>query len=68
MLLAQGGACAICRQVGKLDVDHDHETRKVRALLCRSCNLMIGVMHEDSGRLRAAAEYLEAHAESAETE
>lgn len=66
MVVAQDGRCAICRQEGKLDVDHDHDTLVIRGLLCRSCNLMIGVMHEDATRLRAAADYLDAHASQTE--
>src|SRR5271167_40528 len=46
MLIKQNGLCAICNNLpeeGKrLNVDHDHKTNKVRALLCRNCNLLIG--------------------------
>jgi len=46
MLAAQGGACAICRHApadGKvLNVDHNHSTGKIRALLCTGCNVRVG--------------------------
>lgn len=41
LLLTQGGACAICKSLPNrkfLHVDHDHETGKVRGLLCMRCN------------------------------
>lgn len=65
MLEAQGGVCAICRQPpdrGRmfLDVDHCHESGRVRGLLCSGCNRAIGLMGEDAERLRAAAAYVEA--------
>lgn len=62
MYAAQGGLCAICRTAEATATDHDHETGSVRALLCRDCNLGIGLLGEDPSRLRAAAEYLDAHA------
>lgn len=64
MFEAQGGLCAICHQSEKgqrLAVDHDHETLKIRALLCRACNQMLGRMNDDPDLLRRAAEYIEKH-------
>lgn len=70
MLDDQGGVCAICekpefsKRSGKiraLAVDHCHDTGRVRALLCTSCNPMIGYSKDDTNILRKAAAYLERH-------
>ncbi len=63
MYQIQQGCCAICKRhqtaVGKiLEVDHDHKTGKVRGLLCRSCNLTIGYVKEDTTTLQSAISYL----------
>lgn len=64
MLAAQDGHCALCPNVAgtrKLHIDHDHKTMRVRGLLCFRCNVALrGYM--TAGWLRAAADYLEAHA------
>jgi len=63
LLLAQHEQCAICRstQWSKKgpQVDHDHETGRVRGILCSNCNQGLGRFGDDPSRLRAAVEYLE---------
>jgi hypothetical protein len=67
MLKEQSGLCAICgcpaetQRHSTLHVDHDHESGKVRGLLCNGCNRGIGYMDDRPEVLRAAAEYLERH-------
>jgi hypothetical protein len=60
---AQGGRCAVCNDEpkGRLDVDHDHQTGVVRALLCGPCNRALGNARDDPDRLRALISYLEHH-------
>lgn len=54
----QGGRCAACGVVAELCVDHCHITQRVRALLCRECNLAIGIMREDVKRIAGLIRYL----------
>jgi hypothetical protein len=61
MLDEQAGGCYICG--GKperraLDIDHDHETGKVRGLLCSNHNRAIGLLGDDPEMLLAAHAYL----------
>jgi len=71
ILVAQNGVCAICNQPertkrnGKtkaLSVDHNHETGKIRGLLCHDCNTAIGKLKEDKMIFLSAIRYLEKHA------
>lgn len=62
MFIAQGEACAICADFTDLVVDHDHDSGRVRGLLCRGCNLGLGHFLDSAARLRSAAEYLDRHA------
>jgi hypothetical protein len=60
----QQGKCAICGCLPKkLCVDHDHETGKIRGLLCNNCNLMLGHSKDSVERLRNAADYLDKNKE-----
>jgi Recombination endonuclease VII len=61
MLERQSGLCAICRTAPATQVDHDHETSAVRALLCFNCNGGLGQFRDDPAVLRAAADYVEEH-------
>jgi hypothetical protein len=64
----QGCLCAICGTTLLLDAsthqDHDHATGRVRAILCRLCNQMLGQARDSQQILRNAAAYLDAYASS----
>ena len=65
MIRAQKGLCAICRYPPKpgkrLNVDHDHKTKRVRGGLCWRCNYrLLGRGRENPALHEAAAKYLRA--------
>jgi hypothetical protein len=78
-LAEQGGRCLLCPCdiTEKPYIDHDHKCcdtssgkRKtcgkcVRGLLCYRCNLGLGQFDDDVDRLRAAADYIERHRQTA---
>lgn len=69
LVAAQDGRCRICGEPparGRLVIDHDHETGRMRGLLCDECNTVLGLADDNPGRLRAAAEYVEAAVEQAQ--
>lgn len=57
----QSGACAVCREkpsAQRLAVDHDHNSGRVRGLLCRVCNTALGAFCDSPERFDSAAAYL----------
>ena len=65
LLAEQGGRCNICgtstpsgRSKEFFSVDHDHQTGKIRGLLCANCNHGLGHFRDNSEVLQAAIEYL----------
>ena len=60
LFVAQHGCCAICKKVqtSNLDVDHNHQTKTIRGLLCRSCNTALGSFRESPELLQEAIKYL----------
>ena len=65
LVSSQDGKCAICEEelvfgvTGGGAVDHDHETGKVRGLLCRLCNVGVGHFRENTRLLAKAITYLQ---------
>lgn len=62
MLKQQNGGCAICGEINKngrrLSIDHDHETGKIRGLLCNKCNSVLGWAGDSIAALAGAIKYL----------
>jgi hypothetical protein len=64
LLVEQNNACAICGVSAtelkrELNVDHNHETNKIRGLLCHHCNIGLGNFRDSTTLLSVAIEYLE---------
>ena len=61
----QDGLCAICNNPPtqgrgqRLSVDHCHETKELRGLLCHACNTSLGGFKDNPDLLRKAANYCE---------
>ena len=67
MLFRQNGKCLICKRIIDFDspdkcdkphVDHNHETGKVRGLLCLTCNTGLGMFGDSPDLLEAALTYI----------
>ena len=68
LLKDQDGTCRICKKAGQhfrqgkplpLCVDHNHETGKVRGLLCLNCNSGMGKLGDSIELLKEVIKYLE---------
>jgi hypothetical protein len=61
----QGSCCALCgsvesgRPYKNFAVDHNHETKEVRGLLCYNCNSGLGMFKDSPKLLKRAIQYLE---------
>lgn len=65
----QNNTCAICKNletsrdnrtklIKNLSVDHDHQSGKVRGLLCGKCNSILGLAKDNINILQSAIDYL----------
>lgn len=58
MFAEQDGVCAICRAAPAAHVDHDHDTGRVRGLLCFNCNGALGQFRDRTELMLRAVAYL----------
>lgn len=63
---SQNNSCAICDKHEddmsmSLAVDHNHDTGKVRGLLCSACNTSLGGFQDKEEVLQRAVSYLRSH-------
>ncbi len=63
IMVKQNGVCAICKNPEPakraLAIDHNHQTGKIRGLLCTRCNQGIGCFVDQPLILEAAIKYLQ---------
>ena len=71
MAQAQGNCCLICKNSFKnskdIHVDHCHDTKKIRGILCHSCNTGLGHFRDSPKLLQRAIHYIEHHAKQITT-
>lgn len=58
LVRSQGNKCAICLAPHPEHVDHDHQTGRVRGVLCFNCNRGLGYIGDSIKGLFHAADYL----------
>ena len=59
MLIKQNKHCKICNQeMIKPNIDHCHNSGKVRGLLCWNCNIALGYFKDNIENLKSAIKYL----------
>jgi hypothetical protein len=60
MLADCQGCCLICdEEPTRPHIDHDHETGRVRGLLCPRCNILVGFVENSESLLPRVKEYLD---------
>jgi len=58
LIKKQNKKCGICKRNTKLYVDHCHNTKNVRGLLCHKCNIAIGMFNDNKKIILNAINYL----------
>lgn len=50
--------CWVCGKGENLHIDHNHQTKEIRGVLCSSCNRGLGYFQDDPQLIEKALEYL----------
>ena len=61
MLAEQNGVCFFCKKPEldrRLSVDHNHKTDKIRSLLCRQCNFLVGHVENNIDLVKQILKYI----------
>lgn len=60
----QNNKCALCAKPfqsmwgNDMHIDHDHETNKIRGILCMPCNVALGMLGDNEEGLSKALSYI----------
>ena len=59
MITEQDNRCKICTcEMEDPQIDHNHSTGKIRGLLCKPCNMSLGLLKEDINSLYNMISYI----------
>lgn len=66
MIAEQQGRCALCDQkpLSTLHIDHDHQTGRVRRMLCRRCNHLLGTIEKNRNLVDRMFTYIREYKET----
>lgn len=57
-----GESCEVCgEKTSRMAIDHCHDSKRVRGLLCSNCNTSLGLLKEDPDVIMGLLAYLEHH-------
>ncbi len=60
LIARHDGMCWLCKNKKATAIDHCHISKKVRGMLCNSCNTGLGKLGDSVDSLRKAIEYIQA--------
>lgn len=60
-IISGDALCEVCMSSSNLHIDHDHDTNKVRGVLCHNCNTALGLLLEDVEIMESLKRYILKH-------